>query len=189
MAQVRLRYLDAEHEPVGWVQHEAEYVDRQHLEEDWLGAASISGPLLLHSQDDSQSVESHQADQEVRGSTEDLWVGHQHLQELGHGLGGDLHRGVGVAQADHGVEHDGVEEVQQVRQGYRLQVGVEQALVSYEARVQEDDQQEDVAQDPEDADHGVDTTVDHGVYQPVLIPSSTWDEVHTHNDHSAWTAQ
>ena len=181
-------YLDLEHEPVGRVQDEAEQVGWHHLQEDWLGTASMTGPLLLHPQDDSQSVEGHQADQEVWGGTEDLGVGHQHLQQLGQGLGGDLHRGVSVAQADHGVEHDGVQEVDQVGQGYRLQVGVEQTLVSYQARVQEDYQQEGVPEDTEEADHGINTTIDHGVDDLVFISSNTWDEVHGRNDHSALPA-
>ena len=115
-------------------------------------------------------------------------MGHQDLQELGHGLGGHLHRGVGVAQADDGVEHHGVDQVDQVRQGYRLQIGVEQTLVSYQARVEEDDQEEDVPEDPEDADDGVNTTVDHGVYDGVLITSNMWYEVHGHIDCRALSA-
>ena len=58
-------HLDPEHEPVGRVQDEAEDVDRQDLEDDGPGSAGVTGSLLLHPQDDSQSVESHQADQEV----------------------------------------------------------------------------------------------------------------------------
>ena len=115
-------------------------------------------------------------------------MGHQDLQEVGHGLGGDLHRGVGVAQADHAVEHQGVEEVDQVSQGYRLQIGVEQTLVRDEVGVEEDDQEQDVPDNPEDADDGVDTTVDHGVYDRVLISSDMGDEVHGYNDYSALSA-
>ena len=171
-------YLNDEEDPVGRVQCEAENVDGDDLESDGRWAVSSAGPLLLDRQDHSQPVESHQTDQKVGGSAEDLLVSDHHLQQLGHCEGGHLHWGVSVAQADHRVEHQRVKEVEEVGEGYGLQVGVEQALVGYQAGVEEDQEQEEVTEDTEDADDVIDSTVDDRVNDLVLITTNTGYEVH-----------
>ena len=55
---------------------------------------------------------------------------------------------------------------------------MEQTLVDNEAGVEEDHEEQEVAEDTEDANHVIDTTVEHSVYHPVLVASDTGDEVH-----------